>query len=378
LPKPSSSAPDAVPDWARDLFGQIAVPRLAGTPALREVRHILSDRLTASGWSVERIPFVSTPGKLVAVSIVGSGLGWTALAAVPLLLIQSSGWPPFLVIWAALGLTGLLAFGAARGHFPAGATGVAAENLEARRGPGEPVVWLVAHADSKGQGASMAARILAVPLALVGGTGLVALSLWRLVGPVPWLAVAVVAGFGVLGGAVLSRSRPTDASPGAVDNATGVLALLIAAEGLAHRTDVGLLITDAEELGMLGAAHWAAGHRGNGVFVNFDGIDSVGRVRVMEHRVRASDRNASHLKRQIQATLVQHGLRTIAARLPMGILVDGVPLASTGYAGVTISRGSWSTLRVIHTRRDRPQRVDLRSATEVGRAVAAALTGGPS
>ena len=48
----------------------------------------------------------------------------------------------------------------------------------------------------------------------------------------------------------MSLSAPRDDSPGAVDNATGVIAALVAAAELVDRSDVGVLVTDAEELGM--------------------------------------------------------------------------------------------------------------------------------
>ena len=42
----------------------------------------------------------------------------------------------------------------------------------------------------------------------------------------------------------MSLSAPRNDSPGAVDNATGVIAALVAADVLRDRTDIGVLITD--------------------------------------------------------------------------------------------------------------------------------------
>jgi hypothetical protein len=39
-------------------------------------------------------------------------------------------------------------------------------------------------------------------------------------------------------------------------------------------------------------------------------------------------------------------------RLLPGVLTDGVALAGAGWEVVTLSRGTWGTLRRIHTRRD--------------------------
>ncbi len=42
-------------------------------------------------------------------------------------------------------------------------------------------------------------------------------------------------------------------------------------------------------------------------------------------------------------------------------------------AGVTLSRGSWDTLRIVHTERDTADRVDVSSAVAGGRGVARAI-----
>jgi len=55
------------------------------------------------------------------------------------------------------------------------------------------------------------------------------------------------------------------------------------------------------------------------------------------------------------------------------VLVDGVVLARAGMPGVTVSRGDWSTLGVVHTAADAPERLDPAAAVQAGRAVAAAL-----
>lgn len=361
-----------MPDWTRPLFRRVAIPRLPGSTAVRDAEAAIQERLAALGYRVHRQQFVATAAGLAAVAVLGAGLGWTALVALPLLVLPVSGWPATLVIWGALGAVGLLALGIARGHLPAGAEPVEAVNLVARRGDTEPAVWLVAHVDSKAQGASLAARVVGLPLAVVGGWGLAALGLWRWVGPAPWEVAVPVVVAGLVGGAVLSRSRPGNTSSGAVDNASGVVAALVAAERLADRADVGVLITGAEEFSMAGARAWAATTGRSGPFINFDGIDSRGAYRVMLHAAptnrHRSKRLAVSLTRGLEAG---GGVRV--GRLPTGILVDGVVLARAGMWGVTVSRGDWRTLRVVHTARDRPERVDVTAAVRAGGAAAAAV-----
>jgi hypothetical protein len=59
-----------------------------------------------------------------------------------------------------------------------------------------------------------------------------------------------------------------------------------------------------------------------------------------------------------------------ARRLPLGILVDSLPLARAGARAVTVGRLTWNTLRVIHTSADVPETLSLEVAEQVGRALA--------
>jgi Zn-dependent M28 family amino/carboxypeptidase len=180
----------------------------------------------------------------------------------------------------------------------------------------------------------------------------------------------------VAGGALLSRSVPRDDSPGAVDNASGMIAVLAAAEALPARSDVGVLITGAEEFGMAGAKVWTAGAQRGERFVNVDGVDARGTVRIMVHRGdRDQRRAAARLADQLMKGFEQEGIRARIGPLPPGILVDGVVLAAAGMPGVSVSRGDWRTLGVIHTKRDTASRTDPDTAIRVGRTIAAVLGG---
>jgi hypothetical protein len=64
------------------------------------------------------------------------------------------------------------------------------------------------------------------------------------------------------------------------------------------------------------------------------------------------------------------GLAVRTRRLPLGILVDSLPLARAGAAAVTVGRLTWRTLRVIHTPADVPDDLSLDAAEQVGRAIA--------
>lgn len=359
-------------DWA-DLFRRIAVPRLPGSEAQSDIEAVIAERLARMGYAVSRDRFLASDRSLVAASVAGAGLGWIALLISPFLSLGVSGWPVALIGFGALALTGLLAFGLYRGQLRIGVREVSAVNISAVRGT--PRLWLVAHSDSKAQGVSLAGRIVAVLLLSLGTTWIAVALCARLFTVLPWWLALPGAAAAMIGGGALSRGSATNESPGAVDNATGVIAALCAAERLSSRSDVGVLVTGAEEYGMVGARVWSNTADPDSRFINFDGIDSRGALRVVIHlpaRGHGSGSAGHHLASTIHAQLAALGY-SIRRRLPPGVLVDGVALARGGMTGVTLSRGDWHTARVVHTARDSVERVSMATVLEVGWATAAAV-----
>lgn len=291
----------AVTDYAA-LLAELAVPRLVGTPNHAQVREVLKRELAARGFTVEELAFTARPPRVLF------------------------GAPP-------------------RVH----GVNLLASPVPA---PGRPAVWLMAHYDAKGQPVSMALR-LAGAAALVGGVLLLPVAF------VPGLAVAAA------GGLVLAGNRVTNRTPGAVDNASGVVAVLMLVDLLSpsRRRDVGVVFSDAEEMGLLGAralvADAAARFQGTAV-VNFDGLDDSGRPIAVLHR-------PGPVGRAVAAAL---GARR-ARWLP--VIVDGLALAGAARECVTIIKGTWRTMRVVHTSRDDAARLTLAGAREVARGVARAL-----
>ena len=237
---------------------------------------------------------------------------------------------------------------------PAGAEGV---TLIAVRPRARVSTWLAAHYDSKGQPLSMALRLVwvaAMALAMVGTAGALASG-----GPIlPWAlaALAFLVGFLVL-------NQATDGSPGAVDNATGLLTVLAVLDALPADASVGALLLDAEELGLVGAralvrerAHLLRGT----TVINFDGIDDPGAVTAFVHR-------PGPLTSRLVAALGGRAWR----RLP--VVVDGIALAESASQCVTIMKGNWGTTRVVHTSRDTPDRLTLDGVRAVSQATASVL-----
>jgi hypothetical protein len=350
----------------------LAVPRLAGGPASRAVEDLLIDVVQRLGYQVTATRFVAH-SPLDAVAVLGAGLGWLALLLVPLLALPLPNWSAALFLAVSVLVLGVVGWGLVRDAIPNPRLRAEARNIEGRRG--EPRVWLVAHSDSKGQGLSLRGRVVAVLGAATGIIVLLVLVFLRFLGPVHW-AIALGASLpAMVAGALLSRSKPRDDSPGAVDNASGIIAALTAAELLRTRPDVGILITSAEEFAMAGARVWAAETARQEPFVNFDGIDARGPVRVMSHGDGAARRReARALAEAIRAEVEEAGAPVRVAPLPPGVLVDGTVLGRAGMPGVTVSRGDWTTLGVVHTAGDTADRTDPAAAVAVGTWVASALS----
>jgi len=143
----------------RALLGELAVPRLTGSPGHARVRDTLRRELAARGFVAMEHRFRAQPSR------------WLA-----------------------------------------GARPARRRHAHRRAARTRITTWLVAHSDAKGQRLSMLARLGAVALLVLGIAGAFA---------TPWLGLAAFAGF-----ALLVCNRVTDRSPGAVDNATGLLTVL--------------------------------------------------------------------------------------------------------------------------------------------------------
>lgn len=342
--------------------------REAGTAEAEQARAIVTAHLESLGYRVSVQRFRFHPTGLLAFPLFGAGLGLLALLLLPLLTGGfAPGWGAAVVAASGLGAIVLLALGVGLGWLAPGESREDA-NLVARRGAAPVRRWLVAHLDTKAQAQSMAGRLVAVWVVAAAITALCAAALARLSGPLPLGLAAPCALLAVLAGALAGRGRLRGRSRGARDNGSGVAAVLAAA---AASTDpaTGILITGAEEFGLVGARVFAQleGPRLAGVeVINFDTIDQTGALYLVSH-----DRRGAALAAACAPRLAGAGPDLRRRRLPVGILVDSLPLARAGAAAITIGRLTWDTLRLIHTPRDVPEGLSLESAERVGRAIAA-------
>lgn len=286
------------------LLRALAIPRLVGTPNHAQVRERLKHELTARGFAVEEHAFSGRPSRM----LLGT---------------------------------------------PSVIRGV---NLIAQRG--RPSIWLAAHYDSKGQPISMATRIVGASAAVLGAVGIVAALAagWTLIPALIVLAIGV---------AILAGNRVSDRSSGALDNATGLVAIVGILDALPPNADVGVLFLDAEEFGLVGAralvAERAALLEGAAV-INFDSLDDRGGSIAFLHQ-------PGPVGRAVAAEL-----GALQGRwLP--VIVDGIALGKVPVREcVTIVKGNWGTARVVHTSRDVVERLTLEGVRQVVAGVARALT----
>ena len=353
----------ALGDTVRELLAQ---HREAGTPEAERARDLVRQHLTALGYSVSVQRFRFHPSALLGLPLLGAGVGASALLAFPLLVLPGVSSAGALVVWSlVLAASICLAAGVGAGWLRLGESREDANLLAVRSS--EPVRrWIVAHLDTKAQAQSMAGRLVAVWVLAVAIAFGGALAVARLGGPLPlWLA-ALAGATAVLAGALAGRGRLRGTSRGARDNGSGVAAALAYAEA-ADDPGTGILITGAEEFGLVGARMFTRvqGSLDGVEVVNLDTIDGEGDLFVVTH-----DRGSAAVAARVAERLGPVGPAVRRRRLPLGILVDSLPLARAGAGAVTVGRLTWRTLRVIHTPADAPDTLSLEVAERVGRALA--------
>jgi peptidase M28-like protein len=281
------------------LFRELAIPRLVGTPNHQKVREVLKRELAARGFAVEEHAFSGTPSR----AFLGA---------------------------------------------PAFVSGV---NLIARpiRPSAHPSIWLVAHYDSKGQPISMALRLAGFATLALG-------VLMLLIAVIPAIVVLAVALL------IVSQNRINDNSPGALDNASAVIAIFMAVDQLSGR-DVGVIFPDAEEFGLVGARALAAERKElftDAAVINLDGLDDSGRATAFMHR-------PGRLGTAVAAAVNARTWRWLP------VIVDGIALARVARECVTIMKGGWRTMRVVHRLADSIDRLRLDGAASVAAGLARVL-----
>ena len=341
-------------DGTRHLRALGRTPRFTGSRENEEARAYCARELERLGFTVaeRRFTYSQFPARLATPC---AGL-WGALTFFAARTVARGGSPGAsltvsLVSLALLGVVG--SWLARRGVLDAPLLRHDGVNLEGVRGAGVPNVWLVAHTDTKSQLVPMLGRVMSV--VVLGASWLamivlaaIALARGSAFPPIIWDTVAVV---GVVGALGVAATVVGDRSPGALDNASGVAVVLAAAELVPRDAPLGILITDAEEMGLAGARS-ASRTLARATAINVDGVDDQGALSAMY-----SGSRSAALLRSVSRVAEADGEQVTERRLIPGVLVDGVALADAGWNVVTLSRGTARTLRRIHTRNDSLERM---------------------
>jgi Zn-dependent M28 family amino/carboxypeptidase len=207
----------------------------------------------------------------------------------------------------------------------------------------------MAHRDSKSQPVPLAFRGPAIVVAIVSWLVLLVAALFHTARPLPAGMILLLGTLGVLAGVVLIFCWVDNRSPGALDNASGVVAALGIAARERAEGDVAFLITDAEELGLAGAR--AAARRLPPVIgvINLDGLDDEGAFYVLERfGVLRKQGLAPHLAAALLEEAAARGEAIERRDLPAGIPVDHIPIVRGGMPALTLMRGTLRSLRRVH------------------------------
>lgn len=360
----------------RELLEKFAsAPRFAGSDSEARARELCASLLKSHGFSVREDPFTFSefPARY--------GPTVVALLLIAVLLLTSHMHSDHGGAGPAIGtlLLGLLLTGAAGRWLGRGAIlkfpwlRSSSANLIATRGT--PTIWLAAHGDSKSQTIPMLVRVAAVVLTFVA---VVLLGIVLIVGWVSAMGnaearigsqvVPILAVVGTVCALPLVFCLTGNKSPGAVDNASGLISVLLALRELPAHADVGVIITSAEELALAGArAHVASNHQ-RATVVNCDTIDDNGRFLCMTH-----GRNRGPAALALERAGDRLALPVRTGGLIPGILTDSIVFARAGWDAVTVSRGNLGTLARVHTSSDTRERLDGSGIANAARLLAATI-----
>jgi hypothetical protein len=356
-PPEPPSPPEPLPADVRSLLPRLAVPRLAGSESLGELQHLVADRLRELGYDVRRrtFDFSAAPGRY-GLAAAGGVLGVGMLGAT-LALQRVEPVAALAVLGAAGVLVAALALSARRLTRSLGWQRIEGVNLEAAVPGEQPRFIVMAHLDSKSQLLPLALRAPAIGVAALGWLALVVLSLMTLAQPVGAAVITVVGAVGVFAALLVALSWVSDGSPGALDNASGVAALLMLAEREKQHGDVGFLVTDAEELGLQGARALAGSIPPVFGVINIDGLDDEGDFHVMERFGVQKKGFAPHIVVAFLTAAEEMGVRAHRRDLPPGVLVDHIPIVEGGQPAITLMRGGWNSMMRVHRAADAPEQL---------------------
>lgn len=345
---------------ARKDLESLAHPRRTGSAGAHYVDRALRKRLRSLGYEIRELPFefsgwvgrfgapvagaVLLAGVLIGVVLLFGGMPLGGVVALGVTLLCLAAMAAF-ALPAVLGLP----WGREKG----------VNWLVARPGA-RPRFLVAAHRDTKSQPVSTFLRAGAVVAA--GAALLILLLLAFLALYVPFVLwtplIGIIGAVAIASATVLLSCSAGNDSPGALDNASGLAAVLGIAERLRKRDDVAFLLTDAEELGLAGAQAVAPALPRLEGLINLDGLDDEGPFHLIERHGWPRPRGlAPNLAAPLLAVANTLDLPLVRRNLPVGLLVDSVAFVREGLAAVTLMRGTSASLRRVHRPGDSAARI---------------------
>jgi hypothetical protein len=196
------------------------------------------------------------------------------------------------------------------------------------------------------------------------------------------LRLGVAASLGLL----IERELRGQDVPGANDNASGAGTVVQLAGEVAARpleaTRLVVLITGAEEAGVLGSRAFLAGHEtSDWLFLNFDGVGAPATLRYLPEegigRKWPADERLVQLAERVRAEHPELGLEPVDA--PTGLTYDATPVLAGGGRALTLVAGDGGRIPNYHRPSDTVGNLDvdvLERAVGVGRELIALVDRG--
>ena len=336
---------------ARIALEALARPRLTGTEGAAQARELLKSRLEEYGYEVRESPFIfsSWPGRF-GVSVAGFlyliGSVWATW-----MLLQGHPGVALVVLLTLLFLVGAVAVLATPAMAVLRWGRVQGVNLIAHVPNHRPRYYMMAHYDSKSQPIPLAFRGPAIVLAALVWLANSVVATAALFDPI-WNRTEVALALGAAGaisGLILVFCWVNNRSPGALDNASGAATLLGVAEREAARGDVAFILTDAEELALAGAIAVAGQLPPSFGVINVDGIDDKGGLYLIERfGWRKKKGAAPHLAAALLAAAEALNLPAKRRDVPLGLMLDHIPVVRAGTPALTVMRGSLGSMLRVH------------------------------
>ncbi len=287
---------------AEEVVSLISFPRLVGSEGSSKAVEIIVSKFKDIGINLDKEPFQATKFWTTTATQGGTLLAFILTVLMLSLSIIAPEWN-LLIIGVILGLALWGLNKMAGGELKLIGTPIDTENLLAKipaENEKKGVILLMGHHDSKSQVLTTIQRSAAFT---IGGLSILIIVLLYLVqgilslvgNPIPsWLLILshVFAGLIMLCTLALTFNATQNKSPGALDNASSVAALYMLGKYFSQyplkNHEIWLLITGAEEVGMLGAHEFAKVHgdeldKETTICLNYDMIGRKGcPVEVME------------------------------------------------------------------------------------------------